>query len=72
MMLHAFDIVINDALIQPEKCEKIRQELVPVGNFAGQSLTCDSQNQSAIFFISKQPFGIEPLHHVGHAGLRDF
>ena len=71
-MLHALDIVINDALIEPEKGEKIRQELVAMRNFAGQGFTCNSQNQPAIFFIPKQPFGIEPLHHVGHARLRDF
>ena len=71
-MLHALDIVINDALIEPEKCEKIRQEFMPMRNFAGQSFTRRSQNQPPILFIPKQPFGIEPLHHVGHARLRDF
>ena len=30
------------------------------------------QNEPAIFFVFEQTFGIEPLDHVGDAGLRDF
>ena len=30
------------------------------------------QDQAAILFVFQQALGIEPLHHVGHAGLGDF
>jgi hypothetical protein len=42
--------VINDAFIEAEESEKIRQELVPMRNLAGQRFPSGSQNEAAIFF----------------------
>ena len=71
-MFHSFHVVINDAIIEAEKGEKIRKQFVPVRDFPGQGFAGNGQNKAAIFFVFQQSFRVEPLHHVGHAGLRNF
>ena len=71
VMLHAFHVMINDALIQTEQSKKIGLQFVPVDNFLGEILACCGQDQPAIFFVFQKPFGIESLDHVGNAGLRN-
>jgi hypothetical protein len=72
VMFHSLHVVINDAFIEAEEPEKIRQELVPMRNLAGQRFPSGSQNEAAIFFVFEEAVGIEPLDHVGDAGLRNF
>jgi hypothetical protein len=57
MMLHAFDVMINDAFIEAEEPEKIRQEHVPMRNLAGQCFASGSQNEATIFFVLEQALG---------------
>ena len=71
-MFHSLHIVIDDAFIEAEEPEKIGQELVPMRNLAGQRFASGSQNEATIFFVLEETLGIEPLDHVGDAGLRNF
>jgi len=43
MMFHSLNVVINDALIEAEESEKIRQKLVPMRNLACQRFPSGSQ-----------------------------
>ena len=70
-MFHAFDVVIDHALVEPEKLEEIGQQLVPACDVAGEDFARGGEDESAIFFILEQAIGVEPLHHVRHAGLGD-
>ncbi len=70
-MFHSFHVMINDALIQTEQSQKISEKFVPVCNLASQVLAGCGQNQAAIFLVFQKALGIEPLHHVRHAGLRN-
>lgn len=70
-MFHSFHVMINDAVIQPEQSQKIGEKFVPVHNLASQVLAGCGQNEPAIFLVFQKPLGIEPLHHVRHAGLRN-
>ena len=72
VMLHSFHVVINDAVVEAEEPEKIRQELVPMRDLACQRFPTGSQNEATIFFVFKEALGVEPLDHVGDAGLRNF
>jgi hypothetical protein len=49
-MFLSLHVVINDAFIEAEEPGKIRQELVPMRNLAGQRFPSGSQNEAAIFF----------------------
>ena len=71
-MLHSFDVVMDDLLIQPEQSEKVSQKLVPARNVSGQRLTGGGENEAAIFLVFKQAFAVKTLHHVTDARLRDF
>ena len=50
-MLHSFYVVINNALVEAEKAEKIGEELVSMGDFACQLFARHSQNKPAIFLV---------------------
>ena len=71
MVFHALDIMLDYTLVDPEELEEIRQELVPLGNIAGESFTSGGQDQAAILLVIEKAFGIESLHHIGHARLGD-
>ena len=71
-MFHPFDIMLDDPRIEPEKREKVGQELMTPGNAAGDGFARRGEDKAAILFVFEQPIGIEPLHHVGDTGLGDF
>ena len=71
VMLHALDIVVDGALVQSEQLEKIGQQLVPVGDVERERFARRGENQAAVLFVFEEPLGIEFLHHVGDACLRD-
>ena len=70
-MLHSFDVVMDDMLIEPEEGEKIGEQLMPPRNIARQGFTSGGQGEAPIFLVFEEPVGIEPLDHVGDAGLRN-
>src|ERR1700738_2013723 len=72
VVLHSFDIVMNDLLVQSEKVQKIGEEAMTPRDFVRQPRAGRGQNKTAVFFVFEQAFGIEALDHVGDAGLRDF
>ena len=51
VMLHSFYVVINNALVEAEKAEKIGEELVSMGDFACQLFARHRQNKPAIFLV---------------------
>jgi len=59
----------DNPLVQAEELEKIRQELVSMGDGAGNPLAGLGQNQAAVLFIFEQSLGVEPLDHIGYACL---
>ena len=71
MVLHAFDVVMNNLLIEAKQLQEIGQEPVPARNVARKRLSRGREDKAAIFLVFKQALGIEPLHHVAHAGLRN-
>ena len=70
-MLHSFDVVIDDPLIHTQEFEKIGQQLMALGDFARQSFAGSGQDKTAILLVFQKPSRIEPLNHVGYAGLGD-
>ena len=71
-MLHAFDVVMNNALVQSEQPKKIGKKLVPPRNISRHGFAGGCQDKAAILFVFEQTFGIEPLYHVGDARLGNF
>ncbi len=72
MMFHSFHIVVDNTLIQAKQSKKVREKFVPARDISGDRFTGRGQNQTAILFVFEQAFRVEPLHHVGDAGLRNF
>ena len=70
-MLHSFDVVMNHVLIETEQRQEIGEELVSSRNVAGERFAGSRQDEPAIFFVLEETIGIEPLDHVGDAGLRN-
>lgn len=69
MVLHALDVVMDDLVIQAEELEEIGQQMVPVGDVAGEGLARGGEDQAAVFFVLEEALRIEALDHVGDAGL---
>ena len=71
-MLHSFDIMVDYPVVETEEMQEIGEQLVTPSNPPCQRLARIGQDESAILFVFEQPIGIEPLHHVGDTGLRNF
>jgi hypothetical protein len=69
VMLHAFDIVINDVGREAEKLEEVGQELMAVGDVTREFLARRREHEAAVFLVFEQAVGIEFLNHVGDASL---
>lgn len=69
VVFHAFDVVMNNLLVQTEQSEKVGQQLVPPGDVARERLARSGQNQSTILLVFEQSFRRKALHHVADAGL---
>ena len=70
-MLHPLDIMVDDALVEPEQLQEFREQLVPSGDAARERFAGGREDKAAIFLILEQAIGIESLDHVRHARLRD-
>ncbi len=69
VVLHPLDIVVDDLVVQAEEFEEIREQVVPMGDIAGQGFAGGGEDQAAVFFVFEEAFGIQALDHVGDAGL---
>lgn len=72
MVFHAFDIPVDGVFIDIKEFQKTGQCLMSVDDG-----TCDAQpffrqDSASVFFMLNEPFGIEPLQHIGDAGLGNF
>jgi hypothetical protein len=69
MVLHALDVVVDDLIVEAEELEEIGEQLVTLGNVAGEGLASCSEYKAAVFLVLEQTLGIKTLDHVGDAGL---
>ena len=72
VVFHAFDIVINHLVVETQEIEKIGEELMSAGDIFGESFPCGGEDETSIFFVIEEAFGIEALDHIGDAGLGNF
>jgi hypothetical protein len=72
VVLHALDVVVDDLIVEAEELEEIGEQLVALGDVAGEGLAGGGEDQAAVFLVLEQALGIEALDHVGDAGLGDF
>ena len=68
-MLHSFDVVVNHMLIETEQRQEIGEELMPASDVAGERFPGGSQDEAPVLLVFKETIGVEPLDHVGDAGL---
>ena len=71
-VLHAFDVVMDDLVVEAEELEEIGEEMVAVGDVAGQFFPGGGEGEAAVFLVFEQALGVEALDHVRDARLRDF
>ena len=71
-MFHSFHIVVDNTLGQAKQSKKVCKKLVPARDISRHRFTGRGQNQTTILFVFEQAFGVQPLHHVCDAGLRNF
>ena len=45
---------------------------MPLGDVAGEGLPGGGEDEAAVFLVFEEALGVEPLDHVGNAGLGDF
>jgi len=69
MVFHALDVMVDDLVVEAEELEEIGQELVALGDVAGEGLAGGGEDEAAILFVFQEALGIEALDHVGDAGL---
>jgi len=68
-MFHSFDVVIDHAIVEAQKSKKISEQFMAARNVSRQCFARGCQDQSAILLVLEQTFAVEPLYHVGYAGL---
>jgi len=69
MVFHALDVMVDDLVVEAEELEEIGQELVPLGDVAGEGLAGGGEDEAAVLLVFQEALGIEALDHVGDAGL---
>jgi hypothetical protein len=72
VVFHALDVVMDDLVVEAEELEEIGEEVVAVGDVAGEGFAGGGEDEAAIFFVFEEAFRVEALDHVGDAGLGDF
>ena len=69
VMLHAFNIAVDGFLIDIEEAQKLGEEFVPVDDCLCDPLSFTGKDRSPVFLMFNKALGIQPLEHVGDAGL---
>lgn len=70
-MFHAFNVVVDDAVLDSEELEKVGQQPMPTCDLASQPFTSRGENESTVLLVFQQAFGIQALNHVRDTGLGD-
>ena len=71
VVLHALDIVVDDLVVEAEELQEIGEEMVAVGDVAGEGFAGGGEDEAAVFFVFEEALGVEALDHIGDAGLGD-
>ena len=69
VMLHPLDVVVDDLVVEAEELEEIGEEVVAVGDVAGEGFAGGGEDEAAVFLVLEETLGVEALDHVGDAGL---
>ena len=69
VMFHALDIVINHLVVETKEIEKIGEELMAVGDIFGEGFSCGGEDETPIFFVIEEAFGVEARVVYGYADL---
>ena len=71
VMFHAFDVVVNGLVVDAEELQEASQKFVASDDVVGHFFAPFGEGHAAVFLVVDETFGVEPLDHVGDAGLGD-